>query len=173
MIFLYLIAVSKDVIIQDLKVKYENLLEKYENTQQKTDERLSIVEGLSSTRKILRTCEELGSNGVNTSGTYLIDPDGQDIGEKPITVFCHFTNDGKSITKLLHDYGTPITVEQCNSLHCFKHQFDYSGTPTSQIKALTELSEHCEQKIDFGCYSAPLEDDGTIYGGWKDIKGTY
>ena len=147
-------------------------IEKYENTQQKTNERLLIVEGLSKTGRVLRTCEELGSNGINTSGTYLIDPDGQDIGERPIAVHCEFTDDGKSITKLLHDYGTPINVEQCNTLHCFNHQFDY-GIPTSQIKALTELSEHCEQKIDFGCFLAPLEDHGTIYGGWKDIKGDY
>ena len=155
---------------ENTRQKTEERLLMVESLQQKTEERLSILEDLSRTNTILRTCEELRSNGVNTSGTYLIDPDGQDIGEKPISVHCEFTNDGKTFTKLLHAYGSPIPVVPCNSLQCFKHQIDYD-IPNSQIKALTKLSEHCEQGIEFGCFFAPLQDDGTEYGGWKDING--
>ena len=127
---------------------------------------------MSRNGKVLRTCEELGASGVNTSGTYLIDPDGQDIGENPFTVYCEFAMDGKSITKLIHDHGTTIPVEKCKTLHCFNHKIEY-GIPNKQIKALTELSEVCTQKIDFGCFMVALEDDGTEYGGWKDINGMY
>ena len=79
-----------------------------ESLQQKTEERLSILEDLSRTNTILRTCEELRSNGVNTSGTYLIDPDGQDIGEKPISVHCEFTNEGKTFTKIIRTKIIPL-----------------------------------------------------------------
>ena len=121
----------------------------------------------------MRTCEEFGDHGVNISGQYLIDPDGQNIGQKPILVFCEFTSDRRAITKLLHDFGTPIPVGQCNSLHCWNHPIEYNRYPDSQIESLVELSKHCEQDITFGCMSTPLADDGVILGGWKGRHGKY
>ena len=119
----------------------------------------------------MRTCEEFGDHGVNISGQYLIDPDGQNIGQKPILVFCEFTSDFRAITKLLHEFDTPIPVGKCNSLHCWNHQIEYNRYPQSQIESLVELSKHCEQDITFGCMSAPIAEDGVILGGWKDRHG--
>ena len=35
-----------------------------------------------------RTCEELRENGVTSSGTYYVDPDGAGVGDPPIKVEC-------------------------------------------------------------------------------------
>ena len=51
------------------------------------------VEALEEMAKLntLRSCDELASYGISTSGIYQIDPDGEKIGDAPIEVFCNFT----------------------------------------------------------------------------------
>ena len=40
-----------------------------------------------------------------------------------------------------------------------------------QIQALIQLSDRCEQEITFGCFLAPLQDEGVNFGWWEDKYG--
>ncbi len=64
-----------------------------------------------------------------------------------------------------------MVADHCDQVGCFKHEIHYKNV-MSQIVALTQISEHCEQEIDFGCFSAPLASDlGDQFGWWTDRNG--
>jgi hypothetical protein len=63
------------------------------------EERVDYVEQLSRT-KVLRTCHELMMHGVDKNDFYLVDPDGELIGQLPILVFCDFHS---GTTEVIHD----------------------------------------------------------------------
>ncbi len=64
-----------------------------------------------------------------------------------------------------------ITVDHnCDTPGCFKHSIQHDA-PKEQIEALIQLSASCQQSIDFGCYLAPLEYEGTSLGWWLDKSG--
>ena len=121
--------------------------------------------------KVLRTCEELAKHGISTDGLYTIDPDGEMIGYDPIEVFCTFDIDGNVVTEVKHFQEDVIQVQKCETPRCFNQSINY-GVPMAQIGALVSLSETCEQTISFGCYLAPLFDNGDELGGWRDRNGT-
>ena len=51
--------------------------------------------GASCSEPILATCKEiLAQNGAAPSGTYLVDPDGIDVGEPPFETACDMLEDG-------------------------------------------------------------------------------
>ena len=40
-----------------------------------------------------------------------------------------------------------------------------------QIQSLIQLSESCSQSLDFGCFLAPLQEEGVNLGFWADRDG--
>jgi hypothetical protein len=99
-----------------------------------------------SKSNIMRSCHELGQYGVNISGNYQIDPDGQLIGKPPIDVYCNFSDEGKS-TIVNHNMEDIQNVEKCTAPDCFR------------------------KLIEFTCQSAVLRDGTTDFGHWIDVKG--
>ena len=94
-----------------------------------------------TTTKILRTCHELEQNGAQTSGMYLIDPDGEMIGDDPINVYCDFKDGENAITEV---YNLD-NMEQ-------------------QIEALIQLSSSCLQNVTLKCYGK------LFYQSFSDFK---
>ena len=100
-----------------------------------------------------KNCQELANLGMTDSGTYRLDPDGQDRGAGPISVRCDFSDNS---TEIVHDQSSEIIFDgKCQSLGCEVVSLDYQ-VPESQIKALMNSSEECQQSIRFDCFLAPL-----------------
>ena len=121
----------------------------------------------------VKNCQDLANIGFTQSGTYQLDPDGQDVGEDPIKVLCNFDD---NTTEIVHDKTSPITIQNCilsNSLGCHETALDYGyQVPISQIRALIKSSDHCEQSIRFDCFLAPLMSYGEEDKGfWKSWDG--
>ena len=93
--------------------------------------------------------------------------DGDLIGQPPIEVFCNFET--KS-TEVLHDYEFQIKIEHCEEIGCAVYNLSYSA-PMDQIQSLIQLSESCSQSLDFGCFLAPLQEEGVNLGFWADRDG--
>ena len=136
-----------------------------------------------------RTCEELFKYGLKQSGTWPIDPDGDDYGYPAIDVYCDFES------KTSHTYVDLkcliVYVSKCTSLMCFtdrqtivgspkfskfesnadlSFQMSY-GVPLKQIEELIRLSESCTQEFQWDCYFAPLEIRGDKLLTWTDRSG--
>ena len=151
----------------ELKNRVEILETRIEIVENKdVEERLEHVEELSKL-KTVRTCEELARHGVKKSGRYLIDPDGDLLGQDPIEVICDFET---NTTEVPHDSEELIKIEKCESTGCSRYEIGYYAS-MSQIQSLIQLSEKCEQEISFGCFLAPLSYEGTNYGWWEDRTG--
>lgn len=153
---------------QELKNQITELDNKIQNNST-LEKRLNQVEELSKI-KLLRTCEELARHGISTDGLYTIDPDGELIGYDPIEVYCAFDVDGNVVTEVKHFQDNVIEAEKCKTPRCFNKTIDY-GVPLAQIEALVSLSETCWQTLSFGCFLAPLFDNGEALGGWRDRNG--
>jgi len=73
-----------------------NLLQNKRQTNEETFSRKSVLENQSNNGKsaaIPRTCREVRiSNPALASGMYWIDPDGQGVGDDPISVYCEMTS---------------------------------------------------------------------------------
>ena len=119
----------------------------------------------------VKNCQDLAAIGYTQSGTYQLDPDGKDVGEDPIDVVCNFDD---NTTEIVHDQTSPITIQNCilsNELGCHETALDYK-VPITQIRALIESSEYCEQSIRFDCFLAPLMSYGQENKGfWKSWDG--
>ena len=141
---------------------------KLENVDEKdVEQRLNHLEELSKLTKA-RTCEELSKYGIQTSGRYTLDPDGDLVGLRPITVYCDFE---RNVTEILHDSEFTVKIEKCSDgPGCFKYDLTYFAS-MPQIQAIMDLSESCTQSIDFGCFLAPLEFEGNQLGWWSDKYG--
>jgi hypothetical protein len=131
-----------------------------------TEERLSYLEQISRT-KVLRSCHEMAQHGVDRNDFYLIDPDGQLIGNPPILAYCNFET---KVTEIVHDSEELLKIEHCDTIGCDKHDIQY-GVVMSQLQSLIQLSETCEQVIDFGCFLAPLSFEKVNFGSWLDKNG--
>jgi hypothetical protein len=113
---------------------------------------------------IPRTCRELrASNPSLASGMQWIDPDGQGIGDDPISVYCDMSS-GKYFvifiylflklnknlltgsTSILHDSEVPIDVGHCTDPGCYSRSINYNAS-SKQMKSLAELSTECHQSI--------------------------
>ncbi len=93
-----------------------------------------------------------------------IDPDGFAYGERPVQVRCEVekhdyeysnrerkigdTTDGRMATVIEHtgDSINGTWVKPCNEKNCHTEHYDYN-MPMTQIRALIEVSERCEQRI--------------------------
>ena len=153
-----------------LKSQLEAQNEKLEIQDQKFglqddfEERVAHLEEVSKL-KTPRTCQELWEHGVKTSNKYVLDPDGELIGNPPILAYCNFE---KGTTEITHDKEFEIKVEKCDSgPGCAKYEINYSAN-MAQIQSLIQLSETCSQSIRFGCFLAPLKFEGISFGWWLD-----
>ena len=142
-------------------------LENVDENEKDVEQRLNHLEELSKLTKA-RTCEELSKYGIQTSGRYTLDPDGDLVGLRPITVYCDFE---RNVTEILHDSEFTVKIEKCSDgPGCFKYDLTYFAS-MPQIQAIMDLSESCTQSIDFGCFLAPLEFEGNQLGWWSDKYG--
>jgi len=138
--------------------------------QDDIEERLKRLEDLVKVAT-LRSCNEYAHFGLKTSGTYMIDPDGSLIGKEPFQVFCDFST---GATEVMHNSEDETEVEHCHDAGCYQKNISYVNGQSqeeldlSQIVSLIELSDYCEQKIDYNCFLAPLFDSDINYGFWED-----
>ena len=118
----------------------------------------------------VRNCQDLADLGMTNSGTYQLDPDGQDTGAGPITVRCDFSDNS---TEIVHDQTSEMIFDgKCSEAGCDRKILDYQ-VPESQFKALINSSERCEQYIRFDCFLAPLKAFGKYYNGyWSSFEMT-
>ena len=110
-----------------------------------------------------RNCQELANLGMTNSGIYQLDPDGQDIGAGAISVRCDFSDNS---TEINHDQSLEMIFDgNCVEQGCERKNLDYQ-VPESQIKALINSSEACQQSIRFDCFLAPLAAIGNHDNGY-------
>jgi len=137
-------------------------------------EKIDWLEELGKTRS-LRSCAEYSQYGIKTNGYYMVDPDGELAGENPFQVFCNFETGS---TELMHNSEDMTDIEVCTEPGCYKRDILYvSGNrelplQLSQILALMELSNHCEQEFYYECNRAPLSSFGVDNFFWEDRHGT-
>lgn len=115
-----------------------------------------------------RTCAELRAADPSvSSGLHLIDPDGQGVGDSPISVYCNMTT---GMTAIPHDSESPLYVGHCADPGCYSRPINYYAS-SRQMKALVDLSSECHQAIRYDCYYAPLEFNTVPYAWWNDRNG--
>jgi len=117
---------------------------------QRSIEATSVVEVLKPV-----SCSSLKTRcPKRSSGTYMIDPDGEG-GVTPFSVYCDMRNKGGvGVTVISHDSESRTHVSNipgCNSAGCYSKDMRYTGVSTAQLAALTRVSQNCEQFIKFEC----------------------
>merc|ERR1719414_1932424 len=104
----------------------------------------------------------------------MIDPDGVNMGNSPMKVFCDFSTGS---TEVYHDNEMEIKVEHCPDPGCFQSDVTYTnghnGTAIamSQIEALISLSHQCTQDFFYDCTLAPLHSVNIDMVYWQDRHG--
>jgi len=130
------------------------------------EDRVQHLEDLSRV-KVLRSCDEYSQYGLNASGLFYIDPDGDLIGHEPIEVYCDFE---EKSTQIKHDSEFIVDIPHCEGQYCYSLNITYTA-PLSQIKTLMDLSERCEQEITFNCFQSALSIEDTPVGVWINRDG--
>ena len=139
---------------------------------QRSIEATSVVEVLKPV-----SCSSIksGSSG-SPSGNYVIDPDGKG-GVTPFSVYCDMRDKGGvGVTVIGHDSESRTYVGNIpgcgyGNPGCYRKDVRYTGVSTSQLAALTRVSQNCEQFIKFECNN----DVNFIEGGsawWVSRDGT-
>ena len=129
-----------------------------ENENRNTDVVNSSMENrldhLEEIEKItaLRSCSEYKNQGIDTSGNFMIDPDGLFQGVTAFMVFCNFETD---TTEVEHDHEKLVDIPHCEGAMCFDMKIKYKPQ-MNQLEALINSSESCTQGVRFGCVQAPL-----------------
>ena len=134
-----------------------------------TDAFSSIQTSVTVHVKYSETCTKVKASISNVSGDYLIDPDGV-LGEDPFPVYCNMTGKGGvGVTVVGHDSENRTQVigyEKCGEYFVDIH---YRSASISQLKALTEASDNCQQFIKYECFHASLMKDGSSW--WVSRDG--
>ena len=92
----------------------------------------------------------------NSSGDYIIDPDGKG-GVAPFNVYCDMSDKGGvGVTIISHDSESRTHVANIpgcgwTSPGCYSKDVTYTGGNIAQLAALTRISRNCEQFIKFEC----------------------
>merc|ERR1712080_344608 len=75
-------------------------------------------------------------------------------------------------TVISHDSEDITVIDYCSGDGCFVKNLTYE-IPDKQMEALIEISDTCEQVIEFGCKFAPLKNRmfGTFYVWWVGSDG--
>ena len=127
-----------------------------------------------------KTCSEIKLYSPQaTSGSYVIDPDGE-AGYEPFTVHCDMTDkNGVGVTVVGHDSETRTFVNGYQGKGSYVRNVHYLGsgiTSVPQLAGLLDMSSHCEQFIKYECYHSVLLYTGSSYGWWVSrdlVKMTY
>ena len=121
------------------------------------------------------SCSDIKThNGGKSSGTYMIDPDGKG-GVTPFNVYCDMSGKGGvGVTVISHDSERRTHVGNipgCRGPGCYSKDVRYTGVSTTQLAALTRVSQNCEQFIKFECNNevAFIEEN---YAWWVSRDGT-
>ena len=130
--------------------------------------------------KLGKTCSEIKLHSPQaTSGSYVIDPDGEGSYE-PFTVHCDMTDkNGVGVTVVGHDSEQRTLVNGYESEGSYERDIHYTGsglTSNAQLFGLLDISTHCEQFIKYECYHSVLLHMGKPYGWWvsrDNVKMTY
>ena len=130
--------------------------------------------------KLGKTCSEIKLyNPQATSGSYVIDPDGEG-GYEPFTVHCDMTDkNGVGVTVVGHDSEQRTLVDGYEGPGSYVRDIHYTGTGLTrngQLFGLLDISTHCEQFIKYECHHAALLYMGNPYGWWvarDNVKMTY
>ena len=92
----------------------------------------------------------------DVSGDYLIDPDGV-LGKDPFPVYCNMTEKGGvGVTVVGHDMENRTQVIGYEKRGDYFVDIHYRSASISQLKALTEASDYCQQFIKYECFHARL-----------------
>ena len=107
-----------------------------------------------------RSCSDIkAQNPQATSGSYVIDPDG-DGGNEPFTVFCDMADkNGVGVTVVGHDSEARTLVDGYEEPGSYVKYITYTATGltgVAQLAGLADVSAHCEQFIKYECYGALL-----------------
>lgn len=93
----------------------------------------------------------------DTSGFYIIDPDGEGKGEAPFQVFCNMTKYvDNAVTVISHDSEDRTLVNGFESSGSYKRAVSYTGASLTQIENLISVSVECRQFIKYECLEAEL-----------------
>ena len=130
--------------------------------------------------KLGKTCSEIKLHfPIATSGSYVIDPDGEGSYE-PFTVHCDMTDkNGVGVTVFGHDSESKTLVTGYERQGSYVRYIHYTGsglTSNAQLFGLLNISTHCEQFIKYQCYGSLLLNAGNQYGWWvsrDNVKMTY
>merc|ERR1711970_849611 len=79
----------------------------------------------------------------------------------------------------MHNVEKETKVDQCREPGCYEQAVEYQYNdgvndvtiPVSQIQALIELSDVCEQEFYYSCFIVPLRDGDVDYAYWEDRNG--
>ena len=87
----------------------------------------------------------------------MIDPDGNG-GVTPFSVYCDMSDkSGVGVTVISHDSESRThvgpSIPGCSSAGCYSKDVRYTGVSTTQLAALTRVSQNCEQFIKFECHN--------------------
>lgn len=130
------------------------------------------VHALPSCQDIkIRQEDSASSSKDDTSGNYVIDPDGGDIGEAPFEVFCNMTmENGRGVTVISHDSEARTLVDGFEPDGSYKRDVAYTGATLSQIVGLISVSADCRQFIKYECFESSLLAGDT--GWWVSRDGS-
>ena len=112
------------------------------------EDKIQVLETLEQTREFnknfFQSCEEMRTFDPSlSSGIYRIDPDGPNIGDDPISVYCDMA---AGSTIISHDSEEPARVD-CTGRGCFYKQINYNVSMRQMI-ALTRRSRTCHQTFE-------------------------
>ena len=117
---------------------------------------VTSIEANVDVKIIAPSCSMIRKYISNSSGNYVIDPDGA-VGLAPFTVFCDMSDkNGVGVTVVSHDSESRTLVDGYDGDGNYSRSIHYSGASLSQLASLTDVSLHCEQFIKYECYGSML-----------------
>ncbi|XP_077981230.1 scavenger receptor cysteine-rich domain-containing protein DMBT1-like isoform X2 [Glandiceps talaboti] len=117
------------------------------------------------------SCSELRQAGYESSGDYVIDPDGPNNGVEPFRVYCNMT-DSDGFTVLQHDKESRGHVNGFEAGLSFSVDVVYDNNISlAQVAALIERSTECGQYLKYECHGSLINSGATKYAAWSDRNG--
>ena len=102
------------------------------------------------------SCSEVRKYISSSSGSYVIDPDGNG-GLAPFTVYCDMSDkNGVGVTVISHDSENRTLVDGLEEAGSYTRNIHYSGASFPQLASLTDVSKNCIQFIKYECYGSVL-----------------
>ena len=119
---------------------------------------------------VFHSCSVIRKYGSSSSGSYVIDPDGEG-GLATFSVYCDMSDkNGIGVTVVSHNSESRTLVDGYDSAGSYSKNIHYSGASFSQLASLTKVSSHCEQFIKYECYHSLIIRNNN--GWWESRKST-